>query len=643
MDFSRFQLAAFDAYQNTEDNLSLIAVAGSGKSTTLAEMVRRTPHHYSVLVMAFNKDIVKDLTPRMASHPMCQVKTFNSFGFGIVRNNMRVGEIVSDKSDKCLRKVVDDTSKYYRYRSSVSRLFDLFRANLLYRLPTNDEIENTADEYSVELPVKTQLETMQYFDAVRMAYENCLNWPMMDFRDQVFRPIHHGMVVPRYDVVFVDEDQDLDRNQAELVIQAAGRLIMVGDPEQAIYRFRGAMANAVQELETRTKAVRFPLSVCYRCPRSVVGLAQAIVPQIEHCDWAPEGDVKTISVPEFRNTVAEGALVLCRCVKPLVTECLGLIRMGKKAKVKGREIGDQLKTLVNKVAVTNDIGEFNIALNTYFTEQMTRLGRLEKGQQQIQLSDTVETIRVIAESCDTVSGIIAKIDLIFTDDKDTSGIILMTIHKSKGLENPNVFILAPELLPHPRAKKSEDRKVEMNLKYVAMTRTKFTATEPGTLYFVRSDVLRTESTPLVKDRQVAQRFNSSLTEFSIVDGVSSTQTEIIESKLVVLDERPEEEKLTTEQVELIRDFFLTSAGKTNSTPAELRKGLEQLHRSPQVEHQAFAELTQQRQDRAFQLGDQVRYERGDFVVRGHNVTWDQLTIDNGTTTVVVDAKELWKL
>jgi superfamily I DNA/RNA helicase len=71
-----------------------------------------------------------------------------------------------------------------------------------------------------------------------------------------------------------------------------------------------------------------------------------------------------------------------------------------------------------------------------------------------------------------VDEVIQKIESIFTDDKTTPGIMLSSVHKSKGLEARRVFILLPEEapMPHPMSKTSWGREQEMNLKYVAITR-----------------------------------------------------------------------------------------------------------------------------------------------------------------------------
>ncbi len=57
-----------------------------------------------------------------------------------------------------------------------------------------------------------------------------------------------------YDVVLVDEYQDSDPAQEELLFALAGdgrELIAVGDPDQSIYAFRGADADAIERFPTR--------------------------------------------------------------------------------------------------------------------------------------------------------------------------------------------------------------------------------------------------------------------------------------------------------------------------------------------------------------------------------------------------------
>ena len=82
----------------------------------------------------------------------------------------------------------------------------------------------------------------------------------------------------RYPVALIDEFQDTDRLQAEIFekIYAAGGLIVVGDPKQSIYRFRGADVFAYLDAKTRVAAGHsLDLTVNYRSQPALVRAVNA--------------------------------------------------------------------------------------------------------------------------------------------------------------------------------------------------------------------------------------------------------------------------------------------------------------------------------------------------------------------------------
>lgn len=128
-----------------------------------------------------------------------------------------------------------------------------------------------------------------------------------------YMPVVAGVEFDRYDVVLVDEAQDLSGIQHEIVSRMVrppksfiqhyklnepdyerlpeGRVVAVGDPRQAIYGFRGAHADSMERLRERFRMRELPLSVCYRCPRAVVDHARQWCPQIEAGEGAAWGYV----------------------------------------------------------------------------------------------------------------------------------------------------------------------------------------------------------------------------------------------------------------------------------------------------------------------------------------------------------------
>jgi superfamily I DNA/RNA helicase len=82
-------------------------------------------------------------------------------------------------------------------------------------------------------------------------------------------------------ILLVDEAQDSNAARREMCrrIQQENRcrVVAVGDANQAIYAFLGADSGALARMGKLFSMRRFPLSTCYRCPRSHVDLANEII------------------------------------------------------------------------------------------------------------------------------------------------------------------------------------------------------------------------------------------------------------------------------------------------------------------------------------------------------------------------------
>lgn len=489
MEPSKYQLAIYDAIETTTENLVVEAVAGSGKSTTAEHGVGHLEPTCDTAIFAFNKEITVAMERRMAravaKPDNLHISTMNSFGWGICRKNSKGVQLDPNKTEFLMRPHFDldddkQRGRFYRWRYSIDRLIRLFKANCFYGSVEDSDIEEMADYHGMDIS-----EDPNFKPLVKMLWDSSAHMTgVMDFADQIYQPLMNGWSIPQFDVGVVDELQDLNPAQQNLMLKACRRFIGFGDSRQAIYAFAGADARSLANMVERTGSKVLPLSVCYRCPKSVVKRAQKIVPQIEWCEWAPEGVVDQKQLPEFRKLAQAGDFVLCRTTAPLVTECLGMIREGKRAMVKGKEIGEQLIALIEKLGVPDRDSTERLynQLMIYHAEQVQRLARANREQMIEALNDRVETIKVLLENEATVGDVKRRIKSIFSDQ--VSGVMFSTIHKAKGLESLRVWILRPDLLPHPNAKTPEAREQEANLEYVAITRAMFTLESHGELYFV---------------------------------------------------------------------------------------------------------------------------------------------------------------
>ena len=295
----------------------------------------------------------------------------------------------------------------------------------------------------------------------------------IDFDDMIWLPLVNKYPLPQFDILFVDEAQDFNEMQRRLVLACsqAGRCIIVGDKNQAIYGFRGADSGSISIFEEQLKARgntvnSFGLTLTWRCPKSVVAEANRYVKDFECLDTAEDGQVH---VNAYLNP-HKGDMVLCRYNAPLVSAFYDLITQGKSAYILGRDMHKGLVNHVNKITKHSNMssGEFLGLLTIDYQVNHSKLVNADKQNQANALSDKFECIKIFTSKADTVGGIITEIERLF-NSKTKGDIQLSTVHKAKGLEADNVFILATERMPHPKATNMQE---ERNICYVAITRAK---------------------------------------------------------------------------------------------------------------------------------------------------------------------------
>ncbi len=317
---------------------------------------------------------------------------------------------------------------------------------------------------------------------------------MIDFDDQLYLPTILGAKFQQYDVVMVDEAQDLSSVQREMVrrsLKREGRLVAVGDAHQSCYGFRGAMHDAMDRIAEEFGCARLPLSISYRCPRAIVAEAAKLVPEIESHEAAPEGIVTTHTAALGPASFAEGDAVLCRFNAPIVTLAYKLIRSGVPARVLGREIGKGLDTLITKLGA-RDLDDLTSRLGTYYARESAKL--LAKGEvgRVDALADRVQTIEALIDELPegerTIERLRDVIASLFSDDAKARSVTLATVHKAKGLEWDRVWILDPDRAS-PFATQPWMQTQERNIRYIAITRAR------RELRYVRLDQWGATATP----------------------------------------------------------------------------------------------------------------------------------------------------
>ena len=488
--FSPFQENIFSWFATGRGNAVVEAVAGSGKTTTLVEGFRRAPQGTRAIFVCFNKSISTELQARVPAGVVA--KTLHSVGFGAVMNAFRGCTKDDNKTQDHAARLTGSEQPGLSYperqtrravTSELCRVIGLLKGTMT-DLEDSAAVEAAIAEYGLELEHQAQaVELLPQLDQSMRQ-----NTTRFCFDEMLSFVTDHNLPLSQYDLVAVDEAQDLNRMQIEIVrrlVRPGGRMVAVGDRRQAIYLFRGSDSAAIDRIAATFQVPAenmLPLSITYRCARAIVKLAQTIVPVIQAAPNAPEGAVirRAATTRALDETIAgwePGDMVLCRANAPLASFALQLIREGRKASIKGRDIGRSVVALLTKLTKLYSCTSVECIIKGARDHAMNQCEKLAFSGKQAQadaLQDRCDTLIAIAEGAIDLQDVNNRIERLFSDANTEGAVIFSSIHRSKGLEANRVTLMFPEIgdFLASKAKTAEAATQEDNLFYVAYTRAK---------------------------------------------------------------------------------------------------------------------------------------------------------------------------
>ncbi len=251
--------------------LLVLAGPGTGKTTTLVEAVvdrveRDSTPPERVLVLTFSRKAADELRERITARLGRTVTspsayTFHSWCYGLVRaydvapgaepprllsgaeRDVRVHELVVGNAEGAGKtRWPDALAPALRLRGfarEVASFLDRARERGL----DGEDLRRLGAQHGRPAWVSAGDFLAEYLEVLASSGE-------LDYAGLVRRaltllsdPAIGAEVSARYDVVFVDEYQDTDPSQEQLLAHLAGGgrdLVVVGDPDQSIYAFRGA-------------------------------------------------------------------------------------------------------------------------------------------------------------------------------------------------------------------------------------------------------------------------------------------------------------------------------------------------------------------------------------------------------------------
>ena len=295
-------------------------------------------------------------------------------------------------------------------------------------------------------------------------------------------------------VLVIDEAQDMDADEYELVrmlmsVNEDIRVIAVGDDDQNIYAFRGSDSRYMKELAQMDGAVKYELVQNFRSKSNLVefsnGYARSISNRLKEYDVEPvnsgTGELRTVyyssrnlSVPvveSIMQTHLRGSVAVLTRTNDEALEIFNLLlNRGMPVKLIQSNDGFKLSALAEiryfmdmlhireegAVIEEEDWEKAKAELYSAFS----RSDKMEVCHNLIKSFEATDRKTKYKSDFETFVNESALEDFI---EADTSTVVVSTMHKAKGKEFDNVFLI---LIDPP--KDDQDRR----LLYVALTRAK---------------------------------------------------------------------------------------------------------------------------------------------------------------------------
>jgi DNA helicase-2/ATP-dependent DNA helicase PcrA len=481
MQYSKNQQVVLDTVENTEYNILIEAVAGGAKTSTLLAIVEKFKKR--VLFLAFNKSIQEEISAKLTERNLTHAKamTIHSLGLAATRlelknvhvNNNKNWELVAtlEKQNKSFYKKLTWKEKY-KINMTIMTMND---ASRLYFVDELEDVFEAMEEMDKMYFVFPELEDLwKEFLQIR-EYSYHQGGPI-DFIDMVYYPVKAGIYIPVEPFyLLIDEAQDLNLCQHLFIDKLLDqgniiRWVAVGDRNQAIYGFGGSFSSSFDKFKTKENVVELPLDICYRCPTKIIEQANQVYDVMKPFKTT-SGIVETITDAE---KVKDNSMVICRNSAPLFSLYFILLSHRKRVYIKGEEVLSAINRFLKpylKRTVEGALREMQADLKEWESvKETSKDARFRYYKFRENLDIFMILIKNIRTPYKSVEDLTTDLLSIFSAGSEQDTIILSTIHKSKGLEHPVVYILNEFLIPSEYATTDRQLEQERNLKYVARTR-----------------------------------------------------------------------------------------------------------------------------------------------------------------------------
>ena len=437
-----------------------VAFAGCGKTTTSVEYSRAHPE--TALYLAFNAAIAGDAKGRFGSN----VHTQTAHGYAFSSMGVR------QHSDRLVNRLrpehLDGCRELIR---GVSRMTDLAVRRAIIKslnrfLISGDD--HVHEEHLAGFPINAR--------AACVPMVSSIIYRLMEFEDSGLPFTHdiylkafaqRGKISSNFDYLIVDEAQDLNPVLIDIVTKSRRPAMIVGDPWQSIYLFRGAVS-AMSQFDGR----RFTLSQSFRFGPEIAAVANFILKQSLSPPETPivGNSAKTSKVREYQGIVKGRSTILARTNLRLFES---LIQIPHDFHVVGG-----VDEMISQVAAGYSLykGIKKSVIDSLVARHNSWADLVDAAESEEE-PELVRLVKIIETYGDRIPDILLDLKRRNRINQDEARFIVSTAHKAKGREWDTVIMLDDFVTPMElrswltkKRIKAHEYDQEINLLYVACTR-----------------------------------------------------------------------------------------------------------------------------------------------------------------------------
>jgi F-box protein, helicase, 18 len=311
----------------TQGDIKINAVAGSGKTSTILAYAKARPADKKILYLAFNKTVKLEAEQRLASENIenVRVETAHSLAYKFIVYDSPYRIKKRDYTPLEVLKILGLPSQNEKNTAWIMARHILQFASYFC---------NSKEHKVQELDYRAQVKEKEALDFVSQNYSS-----LEQYTRQFLAGMNSGKIEithdfylkkfqlskPKlnFDYLLFDEGQDASPVMLDIFLQQKGNKVIVGDTHQQIYGWRHAI-NSLEEVDFPT----YTLSTSFRFPSDIALLAQLVL------DWKTHlgGPATMPIVGKGKHSKAQSKAIIARSNLSLIAKAFDYIQSGTKAK-----------------------------------------------------------------------------------------------------------------------------------------------------------------------------------------------------------------------------------------------------------------------------------------------------------------------